>query len=120
MRIRWIPARGRRPTTHLDYLRETKPNLARSTIIEIRKAVRSLKRLPHRGRLGREPGTRELLHIRLPHIVAYRIEEDAVEVLRIWHPAKTARSVKRTSAAARGQTFPEPLGVLGEHPEIRN
>jgi plasmid stabilization system protein ParE len=29
-----------------------------------------------------------LLHGRLPHIVAYRVREDAVEVLRIWHPAQ--------------------------------
>jgi toxin ParE1/3/4 len=88
MRIRWTPAAADDVQSIFDHLSETNPNLARSTIIEIRKAVRSLKRLPHRGRPGREPGTRELLHIRLPHIVAYRVKEDAVEVVRIWHPAQ--------------------------------
>jgi toxin ParE1/3/4 len=88
MRIRWTPAAADDLQSIFDYLSETNPNLARSTVIEIRKAVRSLKRLPNRGRPGREPGTRELLHTRLPHIVAYRVGGDAVEVLRIWHPAQ--------------------------------
>ena len=88
MRIRWTPAAAGDLQNIFDYLSETNPNLARSTVVEIRKAVRSLKRLPHCGRPGREPGTRELLHTRLPHIVAYRVKEDAVEVVRIWHPAQ--------------------------------
>ena len=88
MRIRWTPAAADDLQNIFDYLSETNPNLARSTVVEIRKAVRSLKRLPHRGRPGREPGTRELLHTRLPRIVAYRVKEDAVEVVRIWHPAQ--------------------------------
>jgi toxin ParE1/3/4 len=88
MQIRWTPAAADDLQHIFDYLRETNPSIARSTVIEIREGIRSLKNFPHRGRPGREPGTRELLHGRLPHIVAYRVREDAVEVLRIWHPAQ--------------------------------
>ena len=62
-------------------------HLARPTVIEIRKSARSLKKFPLRGRKGREQGTRELLQRRLPHIIAYRVKDDAVEILHIWHPA---------------------------------
>jgi len=90
MRIRWTPAAAADLKHIHDYLREHEPHLARPTVIEIRNAVRSLKDFPNRGRKGREPGSRELLHQRLPHIVAYRVKEDqdAVEILHIWNPAQ--------------------------------
>jgi toxin ParE1/3/4 len=50
--------------------------------------MRSLKASPHRGRIGREEGTRELVFTRLPYIVAYRIKEQTVEVLHIFHGAQ--------------------------------
>jgi hypothetical protein len=28
------------------------------------------------------------LRRRLPHIIAYRVKDDAVEILHIWHPAQ--------------------------------
>lgn len=88
MRIRWTPAAAADLKNIHDYLREHEPHLARPTVIEIRKAVRSLKQFPDRGRKGREEDTRELLHTRLPHIIAYRLKQDAVEILHIWHPAQ--------------------------------
>jgi toxin ParE1/3/4 len=71
MRIRWTPTAAADLQSIYDYLKEHEPHLARPTIIEIRKPVRSLKKFPLRGRQGREEGTRELLHRRLPHIIAY-------------------------------------------------
>lgn len=88
MRIRWTPAAAVDLQGIYDYLREHEPHLARPTVIEIRKSARSLKKFPLRGREGREPSTRELLHWRLPHIIAYRVKQDAVEILHIWHPAQ--------------------------------
>jgi toxin ParE1/3/4 len=43
---------------------------------------------PNLGRLGRVLGTRELVVARTPYIVAYRIEEAAVVVLRVLHGAQ--------------------------------
>jgi toxin ParE1/3/4 len=88
MRIRWTPAAAADLKGIHDYLSEHEPHLARSTVIAIREAVRSLRTFPNRGRKGREEGTRELLHQRLPQIVAYRVKDDAVEIVRIWHPAQ--------------------------------
>jgi len=88
MRIRWTPTAAADLQNIYDYLREHEPHLAGPTVIEIRKSVRSLKKFPQRGRKGREEGTRELLHRRLPHIIAYRMKHDAVEILHVWHPAQ--------------------------------
>jgi toxin ParE1/3/4 len=88
MRIRWTPAAADDLQHIFDYLTEQMPHLSRSTVVEIREAVRSLKKFPHMGRPGRLEGTRELLHDRLPYIVVYRVIKDAVEVLHIWHPAQ--------------------------------
>jgi toxin ParE1/3/4 len=88
MRIRWTPAAAADLKGIHDYLREHEPHLARPTVIAIRKAVHSLRTFPNRGRRGREEGTRELLHQRLPHIIAYRVKEAAVEIVHIWHPAQ--------------------------------
>jgi toxin ParE1/3/4 len=88
MRIRWTPSAAADLQSIYDYLKEHEPHLARPTVIEIRKSALSLKRFPLRGRSGREEGTRELLQRRLPHIIAYRVKDDAVEILHIWHPAQ--------------------------------
>ncbi len=88
MRIRWTPAAVADLQGIYDYLREHEPHLARPTVIEIRKSVRSLKKFPLRGREGREEGTRELFYRRLPHIIAYRVKDAAVEILHICTPCK--------------------------------
>jgi toxin ParE1/3/4 len=40
------------------------------------------------GRPGRVKGTRELVIVGTPYIVAYRIKGDAVQVLRVLHGAQ--------------------------------
>ena len=88
MRIRWTPTAAADLQNSYDYLKKHEPHLAQPTIIEIRKSARSLKKFPLRGRQRREEGTRELLQRRLPHIIAYGVKDDAVEILHIWHPAQ--------------------------------
>jgi toxin ParE1/3/4 len=88
MRIRWTRAAAEDLEHIKDYLTEHHPQFVQSTVIELYETIRSLKTSPRRGRLGREEGTRELALSRLPYIVAYRIKEQAVEVLHIFHAAQ--------------------------------
>jgi toxin ParE1/3/4 len=88
MRIRWTPAAAADLEHIKDYLTEHNPQFAQSTVLELYETIRSLKASPHRGRIGREEGTRELVFTRLPYIVAYRIKEHTVEVLHIFHGAQ--------------------------------
>ena len=88
MLIRWTPAAAADLEHIKNYLTEHYPQLAESTVLELYETIRSLKASPHRGRIGREQETRELVFTRLPYIVAYRVKEQAVEVLHIFHGAQ--------------------------------
>lgn len=41
-----------------------------------------------RGRIGRIEGTRELIFPELPYVVVYRIQDQVVEIVRIYHGAQ--------------------------------
>jgi toxin ParE1/3/4 len=50
--------------------------------------IRELKRWPGRGRPGREAGTREILFPPMPYVVVYRVREQTIGVIRIYHAAQ--------------------------------
>ena len=56
--------------------------------MKVEKAVQSLKKHPAMGRPGRVSGTRELVVADTPYIVPYRVRDDVVEVLRVFHAAR--------------------------------
>lgn len=62
--------------------------LAQSTVLKLYEGVRSLTRMAYRGRVGREEGTRELVFTSLPYVAVYRIKEQTIQVLRIYHGAQ--------------------------------
>jgi len=88
MRIRWTPASADDLEGIADYLALHFPSFRQSTLHAIWNAIASLSSMPHRGRVGWEEGTRELVVAGLPYIVIYRIKADAVEILRIYHGAQ--------------------------------
>ena len=58
------------------------------TVRTIFERVEQLVTFPHRGRMGREEDTRELVLAPLPYIVVYRVKDSAVEILHIYHGAQ--------------------------------
>jgi toxin ParE1/3/4 len=88
MRIRWTPAAAEDLPRISDYLKEHHPHYREATIRKVYAAVRSLNEWPHRGRLGREEGTRELMFPPLPYIAVDRVKEQDIDVLRIYHCAQ--------------------------------
>jgi toxin ParE1/3/4 len=70
-----------------DFLYPINPAAAQRIVEEILLAADSLSLFPYRGRKGRLPDTRELVIVR-PYLVIYRIMEDEVLILRIWHSAQ--------------------------------
>ena len=87
-RIRWTPAAATDLQKISDYLNEHHPHYRESTMRRLYSAIFDLKRWPNRGRLGGEEGTRELLFSRMPYVAVYRVKEQAVEILRIYHAAQ--------------------------------
>jgi addiction module RelE/StbE family toxin len=88
MRLRWTPAAADDLESIKDYLTQHLPSFAQSTILEIYQTILSLRSTPYRGRAGREEGTRELVLPRLPYIVVYRVKDNDVEILYIYHVAQ--------------------------------
>lgn len=88
MRIRWTPAAAADLEHINNYLKQRHPQYRQPTMRKLYEAIQSLRQQPHRGRLGREDGTRELLFPPLPYIAVYRVKEQSIEVLRIYHGAQ--------------------------------
>jgi toxin ParE1/3/4 len=88
MRLRWTPAAADDLESIGNYLAQHLPSFAHSTILEIYQTVLTLRTTPYRGRIGREEGIRELVLPRLPYIVVYRVKENDVEILHIYHGAQ--------------------------------
>jgi toxin ParE1/3/4 len=71
-----------------DYIAADSPRAAVTVDKRIQSQVETLARFPRRGRPGRVEGTRELVVLRTPYIVAYRIIGDTVRILRVLHGAR--------------------------------
>jgi plasmid stabilization system protein ParE len=71
-----------------DYLRQHYPHYRQPTMRKLYQTIRSLKDAPHRGRPGAEEGTRELLFPPMPYVAVYRVREQSIEVLHIWHTSQ--------------------------------
>lgn len=54
----------------------------------IDKAATLLALLPYAGREGRVKGTRELVVMRTPYILVYRIQSAVPEIVRVYHAAR--------------------------------
>ena len=92
MRIRWTPAAAADLQQISDYLGLQRPHYRQSTVRKVYAGIESLRRSPSRGRVGREEGTRELVLPPLPYVVLYRVREQTIEVLRIYHTAQDRSS----------------------------
>jgi toxin ParE1/3/4 len=88
MRLRWTPAAAADLEEISKYLEDRHPQYWRPTILKLYEGIRSLKQFPSRGRPGREEGTREIVFSPLPYIAVYRVSEQTIEVLRIYHGAR--------------------------------
>jgi toxin ParE1/3/4 len=68
--------------------RDNRAAAARVTLAIVQSVQDLLSNHPHVGRPGRVPGTRELVIQRTPYIVPYRVRNDRIEILRVYHSAR--------------------------------
>jgi toxin ParE1/3/4 len=89
MMVRWTDAAVRDFTHICDYIEQHRSAAAaRRVALSIHDSIDLLSEFPEHGRTGRKPDTRELVFSGLPYLAVYRIREDAVEILRIFHGAQ--------------------------------
>jgi toxin ParE1/3/4 len=87
MRVAWLRQASASLDQHYDYLASKNPRAAKQILMRIVAATRRLGAFPNSGRPGQILGTRELVIPGLPFLVVYRVTNDAVEVLRVFHTA---------------------------------
>jgi toxin ParE1/3/4 len=89
MKIAWSPEAIEDLVSLRAYIAEDNPAAARRTVQHI---VESIEQLlpdnPRIGRAGRVPGTRELVILRSPYIVPYRLQRTTIQILRVYHAAR--------------------------------
>jgi toxin ParE1/3/4 len=72
-----------------DYIAERNPRAARRIVNDVHSRTTALlSQNPFIGRPGEIEGTRELVVSGTPYVVAYRVNDDRVEVLFIQHGAR--------------------------------
>jgi addiction module RelE/StbE family toxin len=91
MRIRWTLPAADDLGNIKNYLQQNHSHFAERTVRAIYERIRSLRISPHQGRPGHRSGTRELPITPLPYVVVYKIKDDAIEVLHIYHGAQDWR-----------------------------
>lgn len=86
--LEWLPVAQRNFADLVDYIAADHPIAAIEQGDEIQAQVSLLINHPRLGRPGRVKGTRELVIVRTPFIVAYRVKGKAVQILRVLHGAQ--------------------------------
>lgn len=88
MRVRWLRTALRHLDDEARYIAVDDPVAARVVVERILAAVAEPSAHPSIGRPGRVAGTRELVVARTRYLVPYRIREDTVEILRVFHTSR--------------------------------
>ena len=88
MRLEWLPQAIHDFNEIIDYISEDNPDAAIAQGDEIESQVAGLTANRFMGRSGRVKGTRELVVVRTPYIVAYRVRKNDILILRVLHGAR--------------------------------
>jgi toxin ParE1/3/4 len=89
MKIVWTRKASRHLRAAYDYWAgERSVGAADIMLDRIFTAVELLERFPEAGRLGRIPGTRELVIVPTPSLIAYRVRRSKIEILALLHGAR--------------------------------
>jgi toxin ParE1/3/4 len=86
MRVSWTTLADDDLSRITRRIRRDNPAAARKVAKTLYDGGMSLETMPNRGRNGRIAGTREF--VIAPFILVYRVQADAVEILRIYHSAQ--------------------------------
>lgn len=88
MHVKWLEVALDSLIAEAEYISQDSSAAADRTVVTILDAVEILKRFPASGRPGRVAGTRELMVSGSPYIVPYRVRDDTVELLLVFHAAR--------------------------------
>jgi len=88
MNIIWLPKARQDVVLIMEFISKESPDNARSVTSKIMLSADILENSPGIGRPGRVKSTRELVLSEIPFILAYRVKDSAVEILRVLHQSR--------------------------------
>ena len=88
MKSRWLKSALQQLDQEADFIAENNPKAAIDFVAQVVRQTELLKSHPQLGRSGRVLGTRELIIHGYLYLIPYRIRENTVELLRVFHTAR--------------------------------
>ncbi|MCI5064506.1 type II toxin-antitoxin system RelE/ParE family toxin [bacterium] len=88
MKIIWSPQAREDLLSIFSHVAEDNLQAARKLRTVILSKIELLASVPHIGRPGRVPGTRELIIDDAPYIIPYRCREGSLEIVRVYHSSR--------------------------------
>lgn len=85
MQVRWLRKAAQNLEDAYDFLAKDNPKVAQAFVQDIYRLVNLLTIQPAMGRAGRVAGTRELVVQDYPFIIPYRVHQDEIYILRVFH-----------------------------------
>lgn len=88
MKVRWTMPAANQLGNIFEHIADDNRVAAERTVRRIHEAIRRTGGMPYSGRVGRVPGTREIVVASTPYVIAYRIVEKTIHVLAVLHGAQ--------------------------------
>ena len=88
MQITWLKTALKNLNEIAEYIAQESPQAASQVVEAIETQVNLLATQPALGRPGRVLGSRELVISNTHYLVPYRIKNNAVEILRVFHTSR--------------------------------
>lgn len=85
MEIKWLRKAIANLEAEFRYIAEDDPQAAERFVNEVWRLTQLLKEQPAMGREGRVPETRELILPNYPYIIPYRVQNNTIQILRVFH-----------------------------------
>ena len=88
MQIKWLSKALKNLQDEAEYIADDDPQAAKLIVQRIYTSVTKLTEQPASGRPGRVLGTRELVVSNTRYIIPYRVRNNTIEILRIFHTSR--------------------------------
>lgn len=92
MRVEWLRTASRNLDDEAAYIATDNPKAAADFVRAVLASVEHLAQFPATGREGRLPGTREWIMPDHPYLIPYRVRQDRLQILRIFHTRRLPSS----------------------------
>lgn len=93
MKLVWFAGAVRDLERIASHIHNDNPDAAARVELCLRAAVEHLERFPRAGRRTRQPDVREVVVLQYPYTIRYRIADEQIQILRIFHQAMLAAAL---------------------------